>query len=280
MRLKLYSPRNPVLKKYIECIYILTRTSEEKATKYLTFPSIYTIATISEKSRTVEKGDKLIIKHCAHNKIETNLVFNFNKPVYVQYEGKINEITIYFKPLGINSFFDYELSHYNKSNFSDFSPFDDYKNAMIDILSLHSDSEKIRAIENYWLSKLKVKGFQYDFLENIVAEMMSKNKTTLTIAGLSKKNAISRATLNKHFDRHLCKTPSQFKKILRFRNAINRYLTTSKSKSKLTNIVYSLDYFDQSHMVKDFKSLTGYSPKDFFIKTTDLEKKQISWLFL
>ena len=73
------------------------------------------------------KDNQLTIRECDDNEVETNLVSDFNKPVYVQYEGKINEITIYFKPLAINAFLEQDLSHYNSSNFSEFSPFEDYR---------------------------------------------------------------------------------------------------------------------------------------------------------
>lgn len=277
MKIKAYSPLNPLLKKYIECIYILTHTAEEKPAKYITFPSIFTIVSISEKSKTVNEGNKLIIRQCDDNAIETNLVSDFNKPVFVQYEGNINEITIYFKPLAINAFLEHDLSHYNTSNFSEFLPFEDYRKTMIEILSLQNDTEKVEAVERYWLSKLT--GFQHHFLETILSEITCEKNDTLTITELCKKNAISRTTLNKHFGRHICKTPSQFKKILRFRNAINKY-ASNKARNNLADIAYGVDYFDQSHMIREFKSLTGLSPKAFFDKTTALEKKQIHWLFL
>lgn len=277
MKIKVYPPLNHLLKNYIECIYILKHTSEEKPAKYITFPSIFTIVSSSEKSKTINKGNQLIIGQCDDNEVETNLVSDFNKPVFVQYEGKINEITIYFKPLAINAFLEHELHHYNSSNFSEFSPFDDYRKVMIDILSLQNDTEKIEAVERYWLSKLT--GFKHHFLETILSEMMCKKNAALTITELCKKNAISRTTLNKHFSRHICKTPSQFKKILRFRNAVNKY-SSNGAKNNLADIAYGVDYFDQSHMTREFKSVTGLSPKAFFEKTTALEKKQIHWLFL
>ena len=277
MKIKVSSPTNPLLKKYIESIYILTHTSEEKPVKYITFPSIFTIVSSSEKSRAMTKDNQLTIRECDDNEVETNLVSDFNKPVFVQYEGKINEITIYFKPLAINAFLEQDLSHYNSSSFSEFSPFENYRKVMIDILSLQNDTEKIEAVERYWLSKLI--GFQHNFLETVLSEMMGDDNDALTITELCKKNHISRTTLNKHFDRHICKTPSQFKKILIFRNAVNKYASNT-TRNNLTDIAYGVDYFDQSHMIREFKSVTGFSPKVFFEKTTALEKKQIHWLFL
>lgn len=277
MQIKVYFPLNPLLKKYIECIYILTHRSEEKPAKYITFPSIFTIVSVSEKSKTINNENKLIIRQCDDNMVETNLVSNFNKPVYVQYEGEIKEITIYFKPLALNSFLEHELNHYNSSSFSEFLPFKDYREAMIEILSMPDDTQKIQAVERYWLSKLI--GFEHHFLETVLSEIMCEENDTLTITELCEKSGISRTTLNKHFGRHICKTPSQFKKILRFRNAVNKYASNNAGNS-LTDIAYCADYFDQSHMTREFKSLTGFSPKAFFKKTTALEKKQIHWLFL
>lgn len=277
MKVKPFLPLNPLLKNYIECIYILTHTSEEKPVRYLTFPSIHTIVTISEKSKTIDEGGSLNIKPDQNNDLESNIVFNFNKPVYVKYEGEINEITIYFKPLAINSFLDKDLNYFNKTNFSGFLPFEDYKKTMIEILSLKEDRKKIEALESYWISKLK--GFQHDFLNGVINEMSNAENDVITISEICRKNHISRTTLNKHFDKHICKTPSQFKKILRFRNAVKKY-TSNDSQNKLTDTALYINYFDQSHMIREFKSLTGFSPKHFFNETTEIEKKEIRWQFL
>ena len=277
MTIKLYKPTNPLLKKYIECIYILKQTPEEKPAKYLTFPSLFTIVTISEKTKTVEKGNNLTIKYFPTRPIETSLVCNFSKPVCIEYKGEINEITIYFKPLGINIFLDNELKSYSKGKFPDFNPFEDYKSNMIKILSIQSDEEKIEALEVYWLSKLKK--FQEPLLEEIISEMMNINNSHLSITELSIKTGKSRTTINKHFDKHICKTPLQFKKILRFRTAMMDFQKMSGNR-KLTNITYNLDYFDQSHMIKDFKTLTGFTPRNFFSKVKGLENGEIKWIFL
>jgi AraC-like DNA-binding protein len=277
MKVKLYQPQNPLLSEYIECIYLLTLSPEEQPAKYLTFPIHFMVVTISEKSKTIRKGDNFIIEHCPENTIETTLVCNFNKPVSVEYRGWIKEITIYFKPLGINAFLENDLDSYCRGGFSDFNPFEDFQNAMSRIFSIENDDEKINTLESYWLSKLR--GFRHPFLKEILAEMMNEPTLNPSISKLSSKTGISRQTLNKHFDKHLGKTPSQFKKTLRFRNAMARH-PRIVGKNKLTEISYSLDYFDQAHMVKDFKSLTGYSPREFFNQVTEMEKGQINWLFL
>jgi AraC-like DNA-binding protein len=48
----------------------------------------------------------------------------------------------------------------------------------------------------------------------------------------------------------------------------------------LTTIAYAANYFDQAHMTKEFKSITGKSPKDFFKNLTTMEQGQINWSFV
>jgi AraC-like DNA-binding protein len=277
MRIKLYRPQNPILRKYIECFYTLRRSSEDAPTIYLTFPSVFTIITISENTTTNVEENSLVIAHCADRIIETNLVCDFNQPVFVKYEGRINECVVYFKPLGINAFLDKNLSHYNKESFPDFEPFEDYKTVMTNILSIEKDEDKLQKLEDYWLSNLK--GFEHPFLSEIIDELMNENSSSKSFSELALKYKISRMTLNKLFNLHICKTPTQFRKIVRFRNAMKRYLVKSSAED-LTNIAHGLNYFDQSHMIKDFKSLTGYSPKTFFSRISKIENGQINWLFL
>ncbi|MGJ1436273.1 helix-turn-helix domain-containing protein [Sphingobacterium multivorum] len=274
MTIKIYRPESLLLKKYIECFYILEKTDEEKATAYFTFPSIYTIVTISEQTQTMASPNKVITKHFPSNSIETNLVCNFNEPVLVCYEGKINEITTYFKPLGINAFIPNDLSDYNSGTFPDFNPHLDYKDAMRSILSIDDQDERIKALEHYWISKFWP--FENALLENIITEMLDTSNVNQSMSEFSLKTRRSRTTINKQFDQHICKTPSQFKKIIRFRAAIQSHL---EDRNKI-GLSYNLDYFDQSHMIRDFKKLTGFTPKVFFSKIANLERSQIKWIFI
>ncbi|PWN72159.1 AraC family transcriptional regulator [Chryseobacterium phosphatilyticum] len=274
MTIKVYRPENPILKKYIECFYILEQTSEEASATYFTFPSIYTIVTASEKTETLATKNKITTRYCPSHPIETNLVSNFNEPVLVSYEGIINEVTTYFKPLGINNFIPDDLKEYSEGSFPDFSPYGDYKQTMATILSIKDPDEKIKAIELYWLSKFHP--FEDTLLTEVLAEMFNTDTINQSMTQLSYATGRSRTTINKHFDKHICKTPSEFKKIIRFRAAIQSQLD-NKNRVEWS---YSLDYFDQSHMIRDFKRLTGFTPKVFFSKTTTLEKDLIKWMFI
>jgi AraC-like DNA-binding protein len=57
------------------------------------------------------------------------------------------------------------------------------------------------------------------------------------------------------------KSPKQFIRIVRFQEVLRRL--SLGDNSYLTEYAYNNGYFDQSHFIKDFKSLSGYTPKEF-----------------
>ncbi|WP_353098108.1 helix-turn-helix domain-containing protein, partial [Empedobacter brevis] len=73
--------------------------------------------------------------------------------------------------------------------------------------------------------------------------------------------------LNRIFKKHLGKSPSEYRKIFRFRNSL-----LNKKESKNLTELSSKDYYDQSHFIKDFKSITKRNPNQFF-KEVDLQNE-------
>ena len=142
---------------------------------------------------------------------------------------------------------------------------------------IKDNEKKIAEMEAYWISKLK--GVSHPFLYQAINDMLLPNDREMTIAEIARKSGISQKTLIKHFEQHIGKTPSDFRKIVRFRNALKQKSLENKE-GNLTDITYISRYFDQSHMIKDFKALTGYSPKAFFKKLSSIYDGKINWIFL
>lgn len=82
----------------------------------------------------------------------------------------------------------------------------------------------------------------------------------LRIKDLAKNLSISQDRFEKLFRQAIGASPKQFAKIVRFRSLIGKYSQTNE----LTNTALLAGYFDQSHFIKEFKSFTGQTPRDFF----------------
>ena len=273
MEIKFFKPKSIILQKYIEGYYFLTKKSDEQTVEYLTFPNNYSIISVYENIEVTYSENHVIVKGKKNDEFGSDLICHYKKPIKLKYEGNITELTFYFKPLGLNAFLEKSLCNYTNAFFSKSIPSDDYKTVMQTILREENLQVKIDLIEEYWLSKLI--GFQHHFLNELIIDIQDE----YSINDLAAKYKTSRQNLSKHFETHLCKSPSDFKKIQRFREALKSQ-TASRSKNNLTSLSYEMLFYDQSHLIKDFKSLTGLSPKKFFGNLTSHDNGKINWLFI
>jgi AraC-like DNA-binding protein len=276
MLVKSYQPKDPLLKKYIECIYTLRREEREETIRYVAFPSIFAMACLNANCAVEVEGTNLIYTASSLYPLQTKLICDYSDASWIRYEGATDEIVIYFKPLGIGAFLEKPLNQYTNSVIAEFNPYEDFRDSIAGIFALEGDDARMPALEEYLVSKCR--GFEHPFLMDFVDEMLA-DAGTFSIADAVDRYNITRPTLNKHFGLHIGTTPSQFRKIIRFRDAMKRHRLSIDGQN-LTDISHGVDYFDQSHMVKDFKSLTKYSPKAFFSQLTTLEDGNINWVFL
>ncbi len=277
MKIKIHKPKNKILQNYIECFYTLQRTDKEEDVTYLGFPSNTVFVTLCQDAAVNTTGNNITIENSPNRKVISILIIDNQNQGTTTYKGKTNEISIYFKPLGINAFLEKPFSSYSTETISEFNPFEDYEKAMHEVFKIEDDTQKIKFIENYLLTKIKE--FKHPFLHQAIDSIIGPHAQKLTITEIAKKNAVSRTTFNKEFLLHIGTTPSQFIKIERFRNALKMFAQNA-TKEQLIDIAYLADYFDQSHMAKDFKALTGHAPKMFFSKLAKTENSQLNWIFL
>ncbi len=276
MNIKFYKPKSEILQQYIEGYYFLTNKKTDSVVEYFTFPNNFSIISIIENAQIIYSENRGMIKEKQGAPFLSDLICHYKKPIKLSYEGNINEVTFYFKPLGLNAFLNKSLCNYTNDFFSNFIPFDDYKECFTSIFKENEFEKKRQLIEEYWLSKLI--GFQHPFLNNVIADL--KNiENDYSVADLAKKYGVSRQNFTKHFEFNLCKSPSDYKKIQRFREALKSQIKKS-SKDNLTSLSYDMLFYDQSHLIKDFKSLTGLTPKKFFKTISSKEDGEINWLFV
>jgi AraC-like DNA-binding protein len=68
--------------------------------------------------------------------------------------------------------------------------------------------------------------------------------------------------LSRKFSSSIGISPKQLAKIIRLQATLKTLL--NKDVSKLTDLAYENEYFDQAHFIKDFKEFTGLTPKAFY----------------
>jgi AraC-like DNA-binding protein len=271
MTTKSFEPKNEILKEYIDQYYFSKNDNIEDKPSYLVFPHVKTTISFF----TISEHQGLPFGQKKNQKFKSFLITDFKQPILFKDHNFIDEVTIVFKPLGINSFIskleNYFLIGYTKL----YLPYDNYPKELLEIVTESDEFIKCSLLENHLLKNFSF--FEHPFLYDIIQDLNDNNN--ISFDEICNKYKITQKTLIKHFNSYIGKTPVQYRTILRFRKAFNYYQTTKKS-TNLTELTYLFNYFDQSHLIKDFKKITSYKPKDFFNQITQIEDGKINWIFL
>jgi len=129
------------------------------------------------------------------------------------------------------------------------------------ILESNDTYERIKIIETFLLGKLADQKTIDSIIKSTVEIILSANGQ-LSVHDLSHHNNINRRKLTRKFSNIIGLSPKQLSKTIRIQSTLKKLLNSEVS--KLTDLAYESEYFDQAHFIKDFKEFTGLTPKEFY----------------
>jgi AraC-like DNA-binding protein len=132
------------------------------------------------------------------------------------------------------------------------------------IASSVSLEAQIQALEEFFAKNIFAEASEIDTWMDLLIEMETLLELPYNIQKTAHKAHISVKTLERKFKKYLGLNPKEFYKLLRFQKTsqqIQNQLEDSNFSERL-----GLVYYDQSHFIKECKSITGLSPKSFFKK--------------
>ncbi len=277
MKVETFEPKSEILKKYIKSFYFLTHSENEEKVNYFVFPNTINVLSVYKNVFVNRIENRVVFEGNKNHSFASILYVKFDSPLFVTYSGNIDCISIMFKPLGINAFLDKNLADYViDEHTTTFEPFDDFEFQMALVFAENSTEQRLQKFEHYLLSELK--GFHHPFLNQVLEAIESDENQELSLLKIASKSNITSLTLNRHFEKHIGRTPSKYRKIVRFRKAMAQHANKNESEN-LIDIAYALQYFDQSHMIKDFKNLTHHNPKDFFRNLDNAPTKNMTFIY-
>ncbi len=267
-------PANPLLKQHISYYYFCGSDSDSFKSQYFFYPHYKTAISVYKDS--VRKWNKHSSVNYPANKDVINTYFAriYNKRFKSKAIGKYEKIGIAFEALGINHFIEGYLSDISGHLLSHF---DHYGPSFLELCSevfhtCHLET-KVELLDNFFLSKYH--SFKEDRIKRAVEYIfdLDNDYTTENIANLLQ---IDRKTLYHLFKKHLCCSVKEFKRVVKFRSALNQYLN-SPQRVRLTQLAYDNHFYDQSHFIRNIANLTGTNPKLFFNSLTRIGNYDTYW---
>ena len=267
--IKTIAPSSPILKKFIECFYIYEGKSNS-VFNYVAFPHINTGLSFFKGALVQRQNWNVQISENTNVGVHIEILGKYTSPVLIEYKGQLREISIVFKPLGLNRFFtdnylslapefSQELTNDVWAQFGEnlFSNNDDIIKIESFLLSQFSDNQALSIIEN-----------SLTFLENCNEQ--------ISISTIANKVGLNLKTFQRHFQKHMGCSPVEYRRICRFRSVLTNKLNSSQLKN-LTEITYEEGYYDQSYLIKEFRKITNHIPKDFFKVASKVDGDMIVW---
>jgi transcriptional regulator GlxA family with amidase domain len=109
--------------------------------------------------------------------------------------------------------------------------------------------------------QINYKEYEINRIANCIA-LVNKSKGIIDITALAKASFLSRKQFERTFLTYIGTTPKQFLRIVRFQNSL--YAKQKNENLSLTELAYNSGYYDQSHMIYDYKLLSGKTPSQYF----------------
>lgn len=153
----------------------------------------------------------------------------------------------------------------------------DAKDLNIHLLKAQSNEEYINLFTNFLLSKLKLLKPRDTVVEESLIYIQS-NISNITVKDLLEQLYISERQFEKRFIQAVGVSPQFYIRIKRFNEAMK--LIDSGQLERLGDVAQALNYFDQSHFIRDIKAFSGITPKSISQKVVDFHHDQIGSSYL
>ncbi|MCK4662618.1 MAG: AraC family transcriptional regulator [Bacteroidales bacterium] len=178
--------------------------------------------------------------------------------------GNLSTFSVTLLPQGAMMFFDLPLIElYDQTIPLQYLQKDAIDKVESDLFESKTFSEKVFVIENFLAQKFLKNYREYDAARiNGSIRLINQTNGIVSINTLASRACLSRKQYERIFGDSVGISPKRFLRIIRFQNAIFRKQLNSKI--RLTDLAYDCGYYDQSHMINDFKYLSGMTPKQYF----------------
>ena len=180
----------------------------------------------------------------------------------LQYDGQVDMISVVFRPAGVKAFFDLPM----------------VLTAGLRLTAGDLEDKELTALENSLTSTeddrmciLLIEQFLFGRLMRLAEHNLRRIETAIRLINSGETNVSALADAaclsNKQFDRvfseYVGAHPKEFSRTIRFQRALHKLETDPQI--SWTALAADCGYFDQSHLIRDFRALSGYTPGEYLI---------------
>lgn len=180
----------------------------------------------------------------------------------IKFSGTVSFIAIVFQPTGAQPFFNipmHQIANCKVPLSALGSP------QLLELekqlsAGLYSNQDAVTLIEVYLLRQLRLYNSELN-RKRLSASIQCINNGGFNLSTLSKKACLGDKQFRRLFTRLIGINPKDFVRITRYQMALHSLHI--QPNCKLSSLAEKLNYYDKSHLIREVKEFTGFSPKQF-----------------
>lgn len=197
--------------------------------------------------------------------LDTTIISGQQNSAYdLSVTGTLDMFSVTFQPEGAMMFFDLPLVELCDQTiplrYLDQEWVDRVENGLFEAVGFMAKRQVIEVALGQLLKKNQ-KALEGNRIQNSI-QMISSSRGLVSINTLASKACLSRKQYERVFIANVGISPKRFLRIVRFQHAL--YQKEHHPSQTFTELAYQCGYYDQSHLIHDFRALSGLSPGEYF----------------
>lgn len=256
-------PPPPALQPFIECFWLLRGKTQAN------HPPPEAVLPDGCMELIFHRGDPFSrILDESHEETQSRgfVVGQMESPAFLRISKRVEVLGVRFHPGGAHLFFPEPLHEIGGR----FTAVDEVwgvrgKELQQQVLEAKSAQEAVRALAQALTQQLLRSGREPHRIQKL-SRLVVDAHGAIPVRGLASRAGISERQLEREFGQYLGLTPKRFARILRFQHVF-RAMERSKN---WVDIALGCGYYDQAHLIRDFRQFAGESPSSFRLQEFDL----------
>lgn len=243
--MKIYKPRKE-LHDYVRYYWVLESDTQSSV---LTFP-------IGCPQIIFHRKTPLFIPELDQRQNLFTISGQVNFPTHLQTDGNLEMIAAVFHPHTISLFIDTPPSSFYNREISGY----DIENRRLNevaarILEYESHSDCISILEDWLISGIR-SSINIDRTALSIKQILRDPSISINV--LADTACLCKKQYERIFREHVGMNPKEYARIVRFQKAMRMFQTGNRD---YADIAAACGYSDQSHLIRDFRTMTGHTPK-------------------
>jgi AraC-like DNA-binding protein len=136
--------------------------------------------------------------------------------------------------------------------------------------SCRTEREMVEAVDAFFLRRVPGPDPNVELADRLVGKILGQPQIK-TVEHLANQTGFGKRSLQRLFREYVGVPPKWVIRRYRLHELIDRL--EASSHESWSDLALQLGYFDQAHLINDFKAITGYSPADYFSNNANANER-------